>query len=424
MEKRKLSIKDYAQLFFNKDFMLILLIAIASGFSQRMVNSCLTSHGMTIAQMTGTILGLAVTVNKIVSMLGRPVSGSTFDLMGVKKTLMLAFLAKTAAYLLLSYTNSVPMWIVGKAIEGFCSAIQGGLVVAAAVSIAGKSGRGMAICLLSAFPALFNGFAPRLAKMIFDATSYASALRVGALTFIVSALLCIPMSEQSIQSRKHGNATAAAAVAAETKGLPWYRKLFKGLLVTVLPVCTMGLFANVAKDLNTNYIVQLGEVTGIDVTGGIAIAGFLSFFLAIATGLVIDRMGPTLVLYLGYLLLAISNLCYGYGTTQGMYTAAALCFSVGIATYWPALQSMVYRVAGEGRQGAASATLYLFLDIVAIVFGTVTGILYDLVGLENVFKLVGYIVILAIIYFTVLKFVWLDKYLAKQDAHQLQENRE
>ena len=415
METKKGSLKDYGQLFMNKDFLVVLLLAVLSGFSQKMCQSCLTSHGMSIAGMTGTILGLAVTVNKIVAMAGRPVSGSTFDIMGVKKTLILAFLAKTACYVLLSFTNSIPLWVIGKGVEGFCSAIQGGLIAAAAVSIVGKSGRGMAICLMSAVPNLVTGFAPRVAKMIFNASSYSNALRIGGLSFLLSAAFCLLLNEQAIQIRKNASKKAAAD-AMEAKNLPWYKKLFRGILPVVLPVCTMGLFANVARDLNKDYIVQLGEVTGIDVTGGIAIAGVLSFVLAITIGFIIDRAGTTFVLYAGYGLLAASNLLYGFGTNQGMYTIAALCYAVGIAAYWPSLQAMVFRVAGDGRQGAASATLYLFLDLVAIVFGTITGVLYDLVGLQNVFKVMGFVVLFSIVYFTVLKFAWMDKFIARQDA--------
>lgn len=413
MEKKKFSVKEYINLFLNKNFVIIILIAMANGFASRLCTAPLTSHGMTIAGMTGTLIGISITVNKIVSMLGRPVSGSTFDTIGCKKTLMIAFVGKSTAYIFLSFTKSVPMWFVGKALEGFTNAILGGLIVAAAISIVGAQGRGLAISCMSAFPALVTGLAPVVSKSIFTATSYSTALLIGGISMVVPAILCFFLDEDTIQMTKLGRKKPVENTAAK---LPWYKKLASGIMIVVLPVCTMGLFANVAKDLNNNYIVQLGELTGIDVTGGIAIAGFVSFVLAIAIGIVIDVAGNTVVLYLGYALLAAANLLYGYGNTQSAYTFAALCFSVGIAAYWPALQAYVFKVAGPGRQGAASATLYLFLDVVAVVFGTLTGVLYDLVGLQNVFKLVGFIVIGAVVYFTVLKFAWLDKFVAKCDA--------
>ena len=410
MEK-KLSVKEYASLFLNRNFVIIILIAVANGFASRLCTAPLTSHGMAIAGMTGTLIGISITVNKIVSMLGRPVSGASFDMVGCKKTLMLAFISKGIAYIFLSFTNSVFMWFIGKALEGFANAILGGLIVATAISIVGAQGRGLAISCMSAFPALVQGMAPVVSKAIFTATSYSTALLIGGISMVVPTILCIFLDEKAIQITKIGGKTAEKSAAK----LPWYKKLASGIMLAVLPVCTMGLFANVAKDLNTNYIVQLGEVTGIDVTGGIAIAGFVSFLLAIVIGIVIDIVGNTVVLYLGYVLLAASNLLYGYGTSQQAYTMAALCFAIGIAAYWPALQAYVFKVAGPGRQGAASATLYLFLDVVAVIFGTLTGVFYDLVGLQNVFKLVGAIVIGAIIYFTILKIVWLDKYVARRE---------
>ncbi len=419
MDKKRISAKEYANLFLNKNFVIIILIAVANGFASRLCTAPLTSHGMAIAGMTGTLIGVSITVNKIVSMLGRPVSGATFDTVGCKKTLILAFISKGIAYIFLSFTNNVSMWFVGKALEGFTNAILGGLIVATAISIVGVQGRGLAISCMSAFPALVSGLSPAVSKAIFTATSYSTALLIGGISMFVPAIICVFLDEKEIQITKRGG----KAPETNAQNLPWYKKLASGIMVAVLPVCTMGLFANVAKDLNTNYIVQLGEVTGIDVTGGIAIAGLLSFALAIVIGIVIDVVGNTIVLYLGYALLAASNLLYGYGATQQSYTLAALCFSVGIAAYWPALQAYVFKVAGPGRQGAASATLYLFLDVVAVVFGTITGVLYDLVGLQNVFKLVGVIVIGAIVYFTILKLVWLDKDVAKREAeNQMQAN--
>lgn len=410
--RKKISLKEYATLFMNKNFVVIIFIAMANGFATRLCTAPLTSYGMTIAGITGTLIGISITVNKIVSMLGRPVSGATFDSIGCKKTLMIAFLGKGVAYVFLGMTNSVPMWFVGKALEGFANAILGGLIAATAISIVGAQGRGLAISCMSAFPALVQGFAPAIAKSIFTKTSYSTALIVGGISMVVPAILCAFLDESAIQITKRENKGTGNTTTVKQ---PWYKKLLSGISLIVLPVCTMGLFANVAKDLNTNYIVQLGELTGIDVTGGIAVAGLVSFVLAILIGIVIDIAGNTVVLYLGYALLAASNFLYGYGNTQSAYTLAALCFAIGIAAYWPALQAYVFKVAGPGRQGAASATLYLFLDVVAVAFGTVTGILYDLVGLQNVFKLVGFIVIGAIVYFTILKMAWLDNFVAKRE---------
>ena len=166
----------------------------------------------------------------------------------------------------------------------------------------------------------------------------------------------------------------------------------------------IGLLVNITKDLNSFYTVQLGLDKGIDVTTGIAIAGTLSIGVLLLTGILIDHGFVKKVMLICLSFLVISNILYGSANSAGMATAAAVFYKIGIGGYWPCLITFCCQLL-PGRQGAAIATLYFFMDVVSLVNNVLLGYLYDTLGSSHMYYVVGIVNAAAIVYYL----IWLNR---------------
>ena len=60
----------------------------------------------------------------------------------------------------------------------------------------------------------------------------------------------------------------------------------------------------------------------------------------------------------------------------------------------------------------------MFLDFVAIVFASLVGMMYDALGIVNVYTVMGFVNLFAVVYFLVLKKVYLNKYMEKHAVEE------
>lgn len=408
MNSGKKSFREYIKSFITWDFLIMILIFILGDFSNRMGTTPITTQAMELG-IAGTMLGLLISMSKIIQMFMRPVSASFFDRISSKKALCFGYLATAVAYLFYGIGQNSTMFFIAKVLQGISNGLLGGLAYSMLVKKVGFGSFGMAVAIVTALSDAATGYATLLSKQLFERISFFAAYGVAALLTVGTAGLCLLLSNDKDDAKKLSELTDPPRVKEKFK----FKDLLSGICVAVLPICTLGLFANCTRELFLTYTVQLGIERGIDSATGIAMAAVTMAWVGFVVGFLIDRINAELVLLASYCFMGISNLLYGLGNTLLVYTIAAFCLQIGMGAYFPALQATCFKVAGKDQEGAVSQTLYMFLDFVAIVFASVVGVMYDQLGLTKIYVIMGIVNLFAVVYYLGLKKIYLNKYMEK-----------
>lgn len=410
MTKEKMTFKAYIMSFFSWNFVVMLLIFITGNFSNRLGTAPITTQSVALG-IAGTVLGVLTSMQKIIQMCVRPLSAWLYDHLSEKWMLAIGYASTAVCYFVYGLTQNTAVFAIAKVLQGFSGGLLGGLAYSTLVKSMGIGSFGMAVAVISAISNLFVGYAPTISKNLFENVSFFAAFAVAGAASLVPAALCFLLKLE----KKPVPEEEKKAIEKPKISLKNY---LSGISFAVLPICTLGLFANCTRDLYLNYTVQLGVERGIDTTIGMAMAVVVTVWIGFVVGFLIDRTNSDLVLIASYVFLGMSNLLYGLGSTLTLYNIAAICYQIGIASYWPALQTTCFKAAGRDQAGAVSQTLYMFLDFVAIVFASLVGVMYDTFGLVNVYRIMGWVNMFAVVYFVILKATYLKHYAQKHAAKE------
>lgn len=385
--------------FLKPKLLILYVVILVYSFVNRMITTPLTTFGLALG-ISGFGLGTLQNFCEIACMLGRPLAGAMVDNGHKKLAQASAFALMAIVSLGFSVTSNRVMYGVVRLFQGFATAYASSVMASLLPTEVPVVLLGTATAISSAINSLGAAWAPMLSKKLFTQHSYTSAYWVPCVAALVVTVFSLLW-----QSRTENAEPPEKAM----KKMPLsFREILSAISPTALPACAIGLFANIAKDANDFYTVQLGIDRGIDVTAGIAIAGTLAIFVGIFAGLLIDKLKPQGVLIPAFIALAASNFLYAFANSTAMATAAALLFRVGLGAYWPALIVQCCYIL-PGRRATAIATVYFFLDCVSMINNLLLGYLYDTVGVAKMFFIVGCINIFAVVYYLLLRKFYLKK---------------
>ena len=365
-------------------------------FINRMVTTPLTTFGLAMG-ISGFGLGILQNFCEVTCMVGRPLAGCLMDNGNERLAKGLAFSFIALASLGFSATKNGVEYGIMRLIQGFATAYGSAIMSSLLPSEVPVYLLGTATSISSAMNSMGTAWAPMISQKLVMCYSYKIAYAVPAAVSILIAVLLLAW------------AWGAGEKGAYTKRKPkaeHRRMLLRGISPTILPVCTIGLFANVTKDVNDFYTIQLGVDRGIDVTTGIAAAGAVAVAVGILAGPLIDKYKPQKVLIPAFLALSCSNFVYAFANTTFLASIAAMLFRIGLGLYWPALLVECCYILPE-RKATAIATVYFFLDGVSMLNNILLGYLYDSVGADKMFFAVGCINLTAVVYYLLLRHFYL-----------------
>lgn len=387
-------IKKYWQDLTQKPLLFACLIVFLHEFVLQMIMVPLTSFGLALG-ITGVILGIIANLFEFSCMMTRGFAGSLMDKNKIKLAVCIGFGMMAVNAVLFAIVHSPIGYGIVRFLTGFMCGYTAAVFSALLPSIIDLRLVGSATAIATIMEALGDSYAPALSTWLFSSYNFSIAYIMSGILAILCLVLCIVLMPdyQLKDDRKITNNTQDTG-----KTTKWLKSITSGLSVTVLPICTIGLFANITKDINAYYTVQLGIEKGINVTGGIAAAGTLSVAVGIIVGLLIDRDKVDYVIAISLVLMSLSNFIYGNVSKSSTATLAAIIYYTGLSGYWPAMIALCCRTLPH-RRGAAIATLYFFLDIVSLFNNVFLGFLYDKVGIVNMYYVIGLMNVLAIIYF-------------------------
>jgi MFS family permease len=322
---------------------------------------------------TTTGVGIAIGAFAIGSLLIRPVVGWGTDRFGRRPMLLIGTLLSMGALVLHLVVDSLPMFVVARALLGAAEAFFFVALLAAASDLAPEGRRGEAFNLASL--ALYIGLAlgPPIGETVLGIGGFAAVwITCIGLTVLAAVLsLLVPETAPAVLAAASGEAKRVRARLFHPAGL------FPGLVVLLGTWGMAGYFAFVP--LHAKAIGMTGSAVPLAVYAALVVVLRLAF-AKLPDQVGAARLSGTALVVgaLGLLIMAV------VATPIGLVVGSAV-FAFGMAFMMPALLTLAVSRVDDTETGAVVGTTSLFLDLSFGVSPAFLGAVADVAGYVGAF---------------------------------------
>jgi MFS family permease len=318
-------------------------------------------------------VGIAIGAFAIGSLLLRPVVGWGSDRFGRRPLLVFGALLSIAALGLHLFVDSLPMFVVARAMLGAAEAFFFVSMLAAASDLAppGRSGEAFNLASLALYIGLALG--PPIGETVLDASGFDAVWIVAAGLTVVAAILSLAVPETA--------PAVLAAAAGETKRvrarLFHPAGLFPGLLVLLGTWGMAGYFAFVP--LHAKDIGMSGAALPLTVYAVLVVV------LRLVFAKLPDQVGAARLSGTALIVATIGLAVIGIVQTPAGLVAGSAVFAFGMAFMMPALLTLAVSRVDETERGAVVGTTSVFLDLSFGLSPAFLGAVADSAGYDGAF---------------------------------------
>ena len=318
-------------------------------------------------------VGVAIGAFAIGSLLLRPVVGWGSDRYGRRPMLVFGALLSIAALGLHLVVDSLPLFIVARAMLGAAEAFFFVAFLAAASDLAppGRSGEAFNLASLALYIGLALG--PPIGETVLDAVGYDAVWVVAAGLTIVAAILSLAVPETAPAVL----ATAAGKTKRVRVRLFHPAGLFPGLLVLLGTWGMAGYFAFVP--LHAKQIGMSGSAVPLTVYAALVVA------LRLVFAKLPDQIGAARLSGTALVVATVGLTIIGLVQTPIGLVAGSAIFAFGMAFMMPALLTLAVSRVDETERGAVVGTTSLFLDLSFGLSPAVLGAVAGVAGYDGAF---------------------------------------
>lgn len=372
----------------SKNFIIVLVISCFNQFATMAVKTPINQFGKELG-LAATLLGMIATLQGIFKMACRPVWGNVVDRMNKKTAMTIALLIQVAAFLIYAFTDSVPVFVIGRFMEGASFAVVGTSVYAALGFVVDRRALGTAMGFYATFPRIVQAAAPVASMSIYT--------NFGAKWSFLTAVGCTLVSVFLTQflTFNAGMTLPKKTMPAEKK-----RKLsdiisVKGLLF--IPMVLADGFQNGVLDL---IVVVYATALGFPAAGAFffSVQSIVTICLAVPFGFIQDKFGGKVSVVIAFLCRAAGCILIAVNPTYSSFMiAGVLCGTAKPGNN--VLQTDAMKLQPKSRFGIASSTHLLLCDFAVMLGSAIGGILVDNAGYSVCFTVAGVILVLgAVVY--------------------------
>lgn len=371
----------------SRNFLLVLAISCFNQFAVMAVKTPINQFGNELG-IAVSMLGMITTMYQASKMIVRPFWGNLNDKMNRKKAMTIALIVQGIAYCVYAATASVPMYIIGRFVEGVSFGIVSTSVYSALGTAVDRKVLGTAMGFYATFPQIVKALAPALSMSLYMNHGPKYSFLAAVACTVMSIILAQFMDFSNVRSR-------AKAVNDNVKGI---EKFFTKKSLYFLPYQLVDGFQNGVLDLT---VVLYATALGYPEAGALffSVQAFVTIFVAVPFGFIQDKVG-------GKVSVTIALLCRAAGCFLIAFAPTATNFLIaGIlcGTAKPGnnvIQTENMKLVPKSRYGVANSSLLLMTDFTVMIGAAVGGWIVDFAGgYSACFKVAGIILIVgAIIY--------------------------
>lgn len=369
----------------SKNFIIVLAISCFNQFATMAVRTPINQFGKELG-LAATLLGMIATLQGIFKMACRPVWGNVVDNMNKKMAMTIALLIQVSAFLVYAFTDSVPLFVIGRFVEGASFAVVGTSVYAALGFVVDRRALGTAMGFYATFPRILQAAAPVASMTIY--TTY------GAKWSFMVAVGCTLVSVVLTQflTFKAGMPLPQKAAPVEKKEKKKLSEIIsvKGLLF--IPMLLADGFQNGVLDLT---VVIYATALGIPAAGAFffSVQSIVTICLAVPFGFIQDKFGGKVSVVIAFLCRAAGCILIAVNPTYTSFMiAGVLCGTAKPGNN--VMQTDAMKLQPKSRFGIASSTHLLLCDFAVMIGSAVGGILADNAGYSVCFTVVGVVLVL------------------------------
>lgn len=373
MEEKKASTQSGWKTLLSRNFILVLAISCFNQFATMAVKTPINRFGNELG-IAVSMLGMITTMYQASKMIVRPVWGNLNDKLNRKLAMTVALSVQAVAYCIYAITNAVPLYIIGRFVEGVSFGIVSTSVYSALGTAVDRRVLGTAMGFYATFPQLVKALAPSLSMSLYTnhGAKYSFLTAVGCT--VVSIVLAQFMDFSNVRSAPRA-VEIKTEKANEVKGV---EKFFTVKSLYFLPYLLADGFQNGVLDLT---VVLYATALGCPEAGALffSVQAFVTIFVAIPFGFIQDKVG-------GKVSVVIALCCRAAGCLLIAISPSATTFVIaGIlcGTAKPGnnvIQTENMKLVPKSRFGVANSSLLLMCDFTVMIGAAVGGFLVDYAG--------------------------------------------
>ncbi len=341
------------------------------------------------------MIGLLIAAYDFAEIIAKPIFGSIADRQGMKKTLLIGIGVFIAASLL--YLFVPPQWLIGiRFLQGMGAAALSAVSLAL-VGVYYEQNRGRAYGIYNAIKGagyvlspLVGGFI--IAQSHFSYLFVASAV-IGILALVVALLLPDPQENVDLDDDDDDfSLQSFMSVFKDPKLIRWYaiiviNMFFVSILFGFLPVRVYALHYG---PMQTGLILSLVALSYLLIQ---PVAGYLA-----------DKTDVTTTIRVGLILSALSIIAAPF-VKDLLLVIDAIIAGIGVGIVWTNTDTLVSRLAEEGRLGATMGAAGSFKEFGDMIGPILIGILSQALGLTWGFVICGILGLLSVAFIPSKKFI-------------------
>lgn len=369
---------------FSKNFLIVLIMACCNQFAQMCVRTPINQFGRELG-IAASLLGLIATLQGAWKLLFRPFWGVIIDKISKKAGLTIALSVNLCTYLVYAYTNSVPMFVIGRFMQGVGFAVASTSVTTAVGQAVDRRALGTAMGFYNTLPKFMQVIAPTISMALYK--------NYGARYSFLTAAGCILCGIIIAQFLTFDNVAPKPVKTDEPKEKT-RKKLGDIISIKGLLFFPMMLAADFQTGVLDLIIVVYATALGIPEAGALffSVQQLVTVCLAVPFGLIQDKFGGKAAVLFSYLCRAAGAILIAVNPTYICFIiAGALC-----GTHKPAgvvLQTEAIKLQPRKRMGIAISTHLLMADFAVMIGSSVGGLLVDHAGYSVCFGVCGALMI-------------------------------
>lgn len=364
----------------NPTFLSICLINAFMNLSKQMSNSILSKYIDSLGA-AATVVGLVSSTFALAALIFKLVSGPALDSFNRKYIIIGAMLALGISFTGYSMSNTVPMILLFRFLQGAAQAFTATclLTMASDALPADKFSTGVGFFAL--FETVAQAIGPTVGLGLMEVVGFSKTFFISAALMFLSAMVVVFYRQPSLMPRKKFKISMDSIFARES--IKYAALLF---------------IFNFAFCVVSTYLVIYAAQQGVEDNIGFYFTLYACTMLVSRplVGKLTDQFGAYKVLLPALGCFIVSYMIISVANTLPMFLLASFVSAFGTGACQPAVQALCMKCVSIDKRGAASSTCYIANDLGTLVGAPVAGMIVEMWGYTVMWRVMTLPILLAI----------------------------
>ena len=345
----------------NKSFIAIFMVALFQTMGQFIAHTLVPKYADALGA-TASIIGLISGLYAGTALAFRPITSPAYDIFNKKDILTVALGITTLSFVVFFLSDSLPLIVVGRAIQGLGIGVAGPMGLSIVASALPRESYSKGVSMYTITQAFGQAIGPSIGLGLAKSIGYQKTFLCSAALMFIAMCLTRLCSDTPISEDRR------------------YRVGFKSVFSKdTIPGAVIILFTGMPYASISAMMTIYGGLLNIERIG--------LYFTFYAIGLLVfkpllggfaDKYGFVKVMVGSMAVYAVAFVIFGFARTLPPLLVGALVAAAGYGVLHPTLQALSMRTATPDKTGVAANTLYFFQDIGLFVGPYISGMAIDL----------------------------------------------